>query len=146
MEKPHIISATLLNNEVTVVWSTEINEIVTIVVIVENVQRNFQRTVFVERNVTRETVAVTPADSYDVTVVLYDRCGEIHKSDIFTVYPDSQTSYSNGVVPASFSNRDNSASIKPHPSLQRCMSTLLTSPISQEQCDNRGKNVKLIHS
>ena len=75
----------------TVTWTSQIYDVVTIAVIVQNTQRKFQKTTFVEWNETEESVVVDPEVAYNVTVVVYDRCRESHMSDIYPVPSGNET-------------------------------------------------------
>ena len=70
--------------------STRTSDIVTIAVVIENIEKGFQSTTFVEWNKREETILVG-ADkiAYNATVIVYDRCRESYKSDVYTVQRDN---------------------------------------------------------
>ena len=71
-------------------WSTRTSDIVTIAVVIENIEKGFQSTTFVEWNKREETILVeTDAIPYNATVIVYDRCRESYKSDVYTVQRDN---------------------------------------------------------
>jgi hypothetical protein len=84
--KPSIDNASLIRNELNVVWSTRTSDIVTIAVVIENIERGFQSTTFVEWNKREETILVgNEIKTCNATVIVYDRCRKSYKSDIYTV-------------------------------------------------------------
>ena len=71
-------------------WSTRTSDIVTIAVVIENIEKGFQSTTFVEWNKREETILVeTDKIPYNATVIVYDRCRESYKSDVYTVQRDN---------------------------------------------------------
>ena len=66
-------------------WSTRTSDIVTIAVVIENIEMWFQSTTFVEWNKREETILVESETTYNATVIVYDRCRESYKSDVYTV-------------------------------------------------------------
>ena len=86
--QPSIDNARLIGKKLKVVWSTRTSDIVTIAVVIENIEKGFQSTTFVEWNKREETILVeTDAIPYNATVIVYDRCRESYKSDVYTVNP-----------------------------------------------------------
>ena len=69
-------------------WSTRTSDVVTIAVVIENIEKGFQSTTFVEWNKREETILVGDETTYDATVIVYDRCRESYKSDVYTVQRD----------------------------------------------------------
>jgi hypothetical protein len=119
--KPSIDNASLIENELKVMWSTTTSDIVTVAVVIENIEKGFQSTTFVEWNKREETILVeTDKFPYNATVIVYDRCRESYKSDVYTVQRDNVDLTS-----------DNSPSILPSlssdktllPSSTECVST-----------------------
>jgi hypothetical protein len=138
-QKP-TINAILEYNELTVTWTSQIYDIVAIAVIVENAERNFQKTTFVEWNETEESVVVDPTVPYNVTVVVYDRCRESHMSDISSVRPGIETTPTTGSI-SSLMALHSFPSAEPHPSSpSQCVPTPSQTFVSssQQECDNRG--------
>ena len=70
-------------------WSTRTSDIVTIAVVIENIEKGFQSTTFVEWNKREETILVGSETTYYATVIVYDRCRESYKSDVNTVQRDN---------------------------------------------------------
>ena len=71
-------------------WSTRTSDIVTVAVVIENIEMGFQSTTFVEWNKREETIPIeTDAIPYNATVIVYDRCRESYKSDVYTVQRDN---------------------------------------------------------
>ena len=60
----------------------------TIAVVIEN-EKGFQSTTFVEWNKREETILVERNNHYNATVIVYDRCRESYKSDVYTVQRDN---------------------------------------------------------
>ena len=51
-----------------------------------NIERNFEKTVFVPMDRTQESIDVDPRIPYNVTVTVYDRCQECYMSEVFHVF------------------------------------------------------------
>jgi hypothetical protein len=99
--KPSIDNASLIENELKVMWSTTTSDIVTVAVVIENIEKGFQSTTFVEWNKREETILVeTDKFPYNATVIVYDRCRESYKSDVYTVQRDNVGDNSPSILPS----------------------------------------------
>jgi hypothetical protein len=122
--KPSIDNTSLIKNELKVVWSTRTSDIVTIAVVIENIERGFQSTTFVEWNKREETILVgNEIKTCNATVIVYDRCRESYKSDVYTVQRDDfykTSDNSPSILPSLSSNVTDKT---PFPSSTECVST-----------------------
>ena len=88
-DKLYIILAEInpTRSEMLVVWSTNDSDYVNIASISAlNNEINFEKTVIVERDIREVSFFVNPTIAYNVTVVIYDKCQGIHKSERSSVY------------------------------------------------------------
>ena len=69
-----------------IAWSINISDTVKVAVIAENVDHAIERTVIVEAFEKQTGISVCPKISYNVTVIVYNKCNQSFTSEIFPVF------------------------------------------------------------
>lgn len=96
-EQKFRIEAKLIRDEghLEVTWPTNINDIVTIIVIIENIEEDFTKTTIVDWNAINVSLPIDPMIlRYNVSVTIIDRCRQSHRSYMYSVGSDTQSSAS----------------------------------------------------
>ena len=105
-----IISVTLSDNSLYVQWTTDITNIITIIVTATNTDSGLKTTVVVEPDITEVSIPIIDSTaSYDVSVTIYDNCWRVITSELNSNDTNEPLPSSTGIPESSTSSSSSSS-------------------------------------